>query len=49
MTAPSFRIGAFEDGYETNFLALEGNPLDDWKNMQRIRIRFKQGFVIDRF
>jgi imidazolonepropionase-like amidohydrolase len=44
---PGRKIGALQDGYEASFLALEGNPLDDWKNTQRIRVRFKQGFVIE--
>jgi imidazolonepropionase-like amidohydrolase len=43
---PDRKIGALEEGYESSFLALEGNPLDDWKNTERIRVRFKQGFVI---
>ena len=43
---PERKIGALDDGYEASFLALEGNPLEDWKNTQRIRVRFKQGFVI---
>jgi len=43
---PDRNIGALTDGYEASFLALEGNPLEDWKNTQRIRVRFKQGFVI---
>jgi Amidohydrolase family len=40
------KIGALDDGYEASFLALEGNPLEDWKNTKRIRVRFKQGFII---
>jgi hypothetical protein len=43
---PERKIASLEDGYEASFLALEGNPLEDWKNTQRIRVRFKQGFVI---
>jgi imidazolonepropionase-like amidohydrolase len=43
---PERKIGALNDGYEASFLALEGNPLQDWKNTQRIRVRFKQGFII---
>lgn len=30
---PGRKIGSLQDGYEANFLALEGNPIDDWKNM----------------
>jgi imidazolonepropionase-like amidohydrolase len=43
---PDRKIGALEDGYEASFLALEGNPLENWNNTQRIRVRFKQGFLI---
>ncbi len=43
---PHRKIGVFEDGYEASFLALEGSPLEDWNNIYRIRIRFKQGFVV---
>jgi imidazolonepropionase-like amidohydrolase len=44
---PDRKIGALEDGYEASFLALEGNPLEEWKNTQRIHMRFKQGFLIE--
>jgi imidazolonepropionase-like amidohydrolase len=44
---PDRKIGSLEDGYEATFLALEGNPLEDWKNTRRIRVRFKQGFVME--
>ncbi len=44
---PDRKIGSLQDGYEASFLALEGNPLDDWTNTRRIRVRFKQGFVIE--
>jgi imidazolonepropionase-like amidohydrolase len=40
---PQRRIGFLREGYEASFLALEGNPLDDWRNVRRIRLRFKQG------
>jgi imidazolonepropionase-like amidohydrolase len=43
---PGRKIGSFQDGYEASFLALEGNPLEDWTHTRRIRVRFKQGFVI---
>jgi hypothetical protein len=44
---PDRKIGALEDGYEATFLGLEGNPLENWNNTRRIRVRFKQGLVID--
>jgi imidazolonepropionase-like amidohydrolase len=40
---PQRRIGFLREGYEASFLALEGNPLDDWRNIRRITLRFKQG------
>ena len=43
---PNRKIGALEDGFEASFLALDGNPLEDWKNTDRIRVRFKQGYEI---
>jgi len=44
---PGRKIGSLQDGHEASFLVLEGNPLEDWKNTQRIRVRFKQGFAIE--
>ncbi len=43
---PDRKIGFLKDGYEASFLALEGNPLDDFMNVQRIGLRFKQGAII---
>jgi hypothetical protein len=43
---PGRRIGKLEDGYEASFLALEGNPLDDFNNVSRIRLRYKQGVEV---
>lgn len=40
------RIGALKEGYEASFVALEGDPLEDWANVRRIRTRFKQGVVL---
>jgi hypothetical protein len=37
---------ACPEGYEASFLALGGNPLDDWRNIRRIRLRFKQGVEV---
>jgi hypothetical protein len=44
---PERKIGALDQGYEATFLALEANPLDDLQNVTKIRMRFKQGFVIE--
>ena len=43
---PQRRIGFLRDGYEASFLALEGNPLEDWRNVRRITLRFKQGLEV---
>src|SRR5688572_24909557 len=45
---PQRRIGRLPEGYEANFLALEGNPLLDWQQVRRIRFRFKQGIEVQR-
>lgn len=43
---PRRRIGRLTNGYEASFLALDGNPLDDFANVKNITFRFKQGQVI---
>jgi imidazolonepropionase-like amidohydrolase len=45
---PQRTIGALSEGYEASFLALEGNPLEDLQNVRKIKIRFKQGSLIER-
>jgi imidazolonepropionase-like amidohydrolase len=44
---PDRKIGRFEEGYEASFLALGGNPLDDFMQVQTITRRFKQGVPLD--
>lgn len=44
---PKRKIGALREGYEASFLALEGNPLEDWQNVRKIKLRFKQGFLLE--
>jgi imidazolonepropionase-like amidohydrolase len=44
---PNRKIGAIKDGYEASFLALEGNPLDDLGNVRKIKMRFKQGLLLE--
>lgn len=44
---PDRRIGKFAEGYEASFLALAGNPLEDFDQVQAIRRRFKQGMPLD--
>ena len=43
---PKRRIGHLQDGYEASLLALSGNPLEDFANIQRIELRLKQGALI---
>jgi imidazolonepropionase-like amidohydrolase len=40
---PQRKTGALQDGYEANFLVLEGNPIQDFINVKRISMRVKQG------
>ena len=40
---PQRRIGALQEGYEANFLVLEGNPIQDFSSVRRIAMRVKQG------
>lgn len=43
---PKRKIGKLTEGYEASFLALEGNPLDDIRNVRKISLRFKQGYLL---
>jgi imidazolonepropionase-like amidohydrolase len=43
---PQRQIGFLREGYEASFLALDGNPLEDWRNIRRIKLRFKQGVEV---
>jgi imidazolonepropionase-like amidohydrolase len=40
---PQRKIGLLEEGYEANFLVLEGNPIQDFSSMKRITMRVKGG------
>jgi imidazolonepropionase-like amidohydrolase len=44
---PNRRIGRLADGDEASLLVLDGNPLDDLAALGRIRLRIKQGMVLD--
>ena len=44
---PARKIGKLKEGYEASFLALGGNPLKDFQAVQKIKFRFKQGFLIE--
>lgn len=43
---PKRKIGALKEGYEASFLALEGNPIEDFNNITKIKYRFKQGVLM---
>ncbi|MGH9532287.1 MAG: MBL fold metallo-hydrolase, partial [Terriglobales bacterium] len=40
---PKRKIGTLREGYEANFLVLQGNPLEDLQNLGRIHLRVKGG------
>jgi imidazolonepropionase-like amidohydrolase len=44
---PERKIGALSEDYEASFLALAGNPLEDWQNVRKIKLRFKQGSILE--
>lgn len=43
---PKRKIGKLEPGYDASFLILDGSPLTDFANTQRIFLRVKQGRVL---
>jgi hypothetical protein len=43
---PNRKIGSIEEGYEATFLALEGNPIQNFENVSQINLKFKQGYFI---
>ena len=43
---PTRRIGYLQEGFEASFLALSGNPVVDFQNVQRITLRVKQGRAV---
>jgi hypothetical protein len=44
---PRRRIGKLAPGYEASLLVLSGDPLADFSNVKRIKLRMKQGSVIE--
>lgn len=40
---PNRKIGFLKEGYEASFLALNANPLNDWKKISDIKLRVKKG------
>jgi imidazolonepropionase-like amidohydrolase len=43
---PNRKIGEFKEGYEANFLVFDTNPLDDYKILNTIQLKIKNGKVI---
>ncbi len=41
------KIGFLKEGYEASFLVLGDNPLKDFAAVKDIRLRFKQGFLLN--
>jgi len=44
---PNRKVGRLREGYEASFLVLNGNPIKDFERIKDIRLRFKQGFLIN--
>lgn len=44
---PNRKIGLLKDGYEASFLVLNGNPFLDFDQIKNIKLRFKQGYLLD--
>jgi len=44
---PQRKIGFLREGYEASFLVLDGNPLMNFEEIKNIRLRFKQGYLLD--
>lgn len=40
---PGRKIGSLREGYEANFLVLDGDPLRDWSATDRITVRVRNG------
>ena len=43
---PNRKIGLLKDGYEANFIVLDGNPLENFEQIKNITLRFKQGYSL---
>lgn len=43
---PKRKIGLLKDGYEASFLALEGDPITDFANAEKVAMRVKQGVIL---
>ena len=43
---PTRKIGRLQDGYEASLVVLDGDPLVDFENTTRVRMRMQQGVVV---
>ena len=43
---PGRKLGTLDGGFEASLLVLAGNPLTDFTNVGRIRLRMKEGFLL---
>ncbi len=44
---PNRKIGSIEEGYEASFIALKGNPIENFESITNINLKFKQGYFIE--
>lgn len=44
---PMRKIGYLKEGYEANFLGLDGNPLQDFANIRKVALRVKNGHLLE--
>jgi hypothetical protein len=44
---PKRMIGRLDNMYEASFLALDGNPLEDFANLRKVAMRVKKGHLIE--
>ena len=45
---PKRKIGSLSPGYEASFLVLRADPIADWRATRDIRMKVKQGHVVNR-
>jgi imidazolonepropionase-like amidohydrolase len=43
---PNRKIGQLMEGYEASFITLDENPIDNWKSLQKIDLKIKQGQLL---
>jgi imidazolonepropionase-like amidohydrolase len=43
---PKRKIGHLREGYDASFLVLEGNPVEDFAHVRKIRMQVKRGEIV---